>query len=256
MKIGLFIKYEAVEKDLEERLINSIIQHGFEFDNENPQYVFTVGGDGTFLKGVQKYINKLDSVTFIPINRGNLGYFSDFTQDEFDYILSNLDKYVKNSYSLVKAKLNNTEIYAVNEIRIENPFHTLISDVYINDEFLETFRGNGLVVSTSLGSTGYNKSIGGAVIDLKLEVLQLSEIAPINNCLFSSLKSPLVVSKDSKIKFKGDLSNVMVGYDYLVKSNEDLKEIVFSLSDKKVTVLNKKGRALASKLNKTFIERR
>ena len=256
MKIGLFIKYDAVEKDLESKLVNSICEHGHEYDNENPQFVFTIGGDGTFLKAVQKYLNKLDSVVFVPINRGNLGYFSDFTQDEFGEVLSNFDKYVKHSYSLLKAKINDKEIFAVNEIRIENPFHTLISDVYINNDFLETFRGNGLVVSTSLGSTGYNKSIGGAVIDLNMEILQLSEIAPINNCLFSSLKSPLVASKESTITFKGDLSHVMVGYDYLVRPNEDLKEIVFSLSDKKVAILNKKARSLAGKLNKTFVERR
>ena len=53
---------------------------------------------------------------------------------------------------------------ALNEMRIDHGYTTQVIDVYIDDELLEVFRGNGLCVSTPSGSTAYNKSIGGAVI--------------------------------------------------------------------------------------------
>ena len=257
MKIGLFIKREVVEKSFESILIKKIEESGHEIDNECPDYVFSIGGDGTFLKTVQKYIDKLDKIKIVCINKGKLGFFSDFVYEEIDDILSNLnnDKFVSKSYRLVKAKMNNEEVYAVNEIRIENPFHTLTSEVFINDEYLQTFRGNGLVVSTSKGSTAYNKSLGGAVIDSNLELLQIQEIAPINNRLYTSLNSPLVLTRDSIIKFKGDFSNVVIGYDHLVKKDYNSNEIILTLSDKRVTLVEKKDHNNIRRIREAFIDR-
>ena len=258
MKIGLFIKHEVVSKELEESLIQKVKNSGHELDDENPQVVFTVGGDGTFLKAVHKYLDKLEGITFVCVNKGNLGYFSNFVIEEFDEILAKLGSgdFVTNSYHLLNAKMNNEEIYAVNEIRIENPFHTLISDVYIDDDHLETFRGNGLMVCTAIGSTAYNKSLGGSVIDPSLNVMELSEIAPINNRLFTSLGSPIVLSSEHKVTFKGDFSSVIIGYDYLIKKDYNSNEIVFSLSNKKVNVLNKKNHRYVKKLSDSFVSRK
>ena len=257
MKIGLFIKREAIEEKFEQELISKIKNSGYSFDNDNPDVVLVIGGDGTFLKAVQKYLGKLDSISFACIKKGKLGFFSGFLFEEIDDLLMNLDKnvYIKNSYRLLKGKMNDEEIYAVNEIRIENPFHTLVSEVYINDVFLEKYRGNGLLVSTSLGSTAYNKSLDGAVIDTSLEVMQLNEIAPINNRLYSSLHSPLVVSSTSKIVFKGDFSSVVIGYDHLVKKDYDSNELEFTLSDKRVTLIRKKEYSHVKRINEAFISK-
>ena len=62
MKIGLFIKYENVDSNFEKEMIEKINSHGHSFDNENPDAVFVVGGDGSFLKAVQKYGRLDDSV--------------------------------------------------------------------------------------------------------------------------------------------------------------------------------------------------
>ena len=257
MKIGLFIKYENVDSNFEKEMIEKINSHGHSFDNENPDAVFVVGGDGSFLKAVQKYLFKLDKTCFVCFKKGKLGFFSNFLMEEIDEVLSNLDKdvYKKHQYRLLKAKMNNEIIYAVNEIRIENPFHTLTSEVYVNDTFLENYRGNGLLVSTSLGSTAYNKSLSGAVIDTSLEVLQLNEIAPINNRLYTSLHSPLVMSGDSKIVFKGDFDDIVVGYDHLVKKDFNSNMIEFSLSHKKVSILRKADSNHIKKLNESFVSR-
>ena len=257
MRIGLFIKYEVVDQSFEKEMIKKIESFGHSFDNENPEVVLSIGGDGTFLKAVQKYINKINDVKFICLNKGKLGFFSDYKVEDLDYILPRLnsDEFASHSFALATAEINGEKIYAVNEIRVENPFHTFTCEVYVDGEYLETFRGNGLIVSTSLGSSGYNRSVGGALIDSRLEALELSEIAPISNCLYTSLKSPLVLSKERVVTFKGDLKEGLVGFDHLSKELNS-NEISVTLSDKRVNIINKKNRKYINKINKTFVERR
>ena len=255
MKIGLFIKQGAIDETTTNDLIHKLVSLGFEYDNKTPEYVFTIGGDGTFLKAVHTYFSQLSKITFIPVNKGKLGYFSDFTLEEFRNMLSNLasEEYVTNSYSLLKGEFNDEVVYGVNEIRLENAFKTLTAKVYVNGEYLETFRGNGLLVATSKGSSAYNKSLSGAVIDSALEVMQLTEIAPINNRLYESIHSSLVLPKDSEIVFKGDFTSSYIGNDHLVKTDANFDELKITLSDIKVNILSKKDRSFIYKLNDAFI---
>ena len=83
-----------------------------------------------------------------------------------------------------------------------NNRHSQVIDVFINDTKLETFRGNGLCVSTPSGSTAYNKSIQGAVIDPSLRLMQLSEIAGINHNAYRSLGSSLILGEGTYIRLK------------------------------------------------------
>lgn len=253
MKIGLFVKKEVVSEEVENNLIHKIVSLSHEIDNEHPELVFTIGGDGTLLKAIQKYLTQLDKITFVPLNKGKLGYLSDFKVEDLEEVLSSLSSFEKRSYPLLKGKFGKEEVFALNEIRAESPFNTLIREVYINDEYLESFRGNGLLVSSPIGSTAYNKSLSGAVVSPEVPSLQLSEIAPINNRLYSSLRSSLVLAPNSKITLKGDLSKAVIGYDHLVEESPKGDELVITYCDKKVNILKRKGHSYVKHLNETFI---
>src|SRR5699024_10581233 len=73
---------------------------------------------------------------------------------------------------------------------------TIALDVYIDDLYFETFRGDGLIISTPTGSTGYNKSTRGAVIDPKIPCYQVSELASLNNNRYRTLGSSFILSKN------------------------------------------------------------
>lgn len=256
MKIALFYKENKIESSYIEDLTKKLSSCGFDLDNDNPEAVLYVGGDGTFLRAVHKYLKNIDNLVFVGLKKGHLGFFTSYNENEIDQLLSDLKS--KNidckSYRLLKASFADSELYAVNEIRIENPFQTLISEVEINGSRLETFRGNGLTVSSALGSSAYNRSLGGAIVSTDLDVLELTEIAPINNRVFRSLHSPLVLSSNSTIVLKPKTKNVLVGYDHLTIEDENSSVIKFELSDKKVSILRKKDFDYISHLNKTFIE--
>lgn len=257
MRIGLFYK----EKNNENAafLKKQLEKNGFSLDNVNPDVVISIGGDGTFLQAVHTYIDKLDSIKFIGVNYGSLGFFCGYTKEDISELIKELKEGLNiKQYSLLKGEIkyqdNEQVIYALNEIRIENPFHTLISDVFIDEDKLETFRGNGLMVCSSLGSSAYNKSLGGALIDSDLNALELTEIAGLDNNIFHSLKSSLVVSGNKKISFRGELSNSMVGYDNLsLNKEESLKEVTVTISDKKVSIVYSKNNSYIKKVRKSFV---
>ena len=84
MKIALFYKENKIKQDYVELLKDKIQSFGFTFDNDNPDVVLFVGGDGTFLRAVHQFIDRLDKISFIGLNKGHLGFFSSYSEKEID----------------------------------------------------------------------------------------------------------------------------------------------------------------------------
>ena len=82
---------------------------------------------------------------------------------------------------------------ALNEGTVRSEEGTFVMDVELRGQLFETFRGDGLCISTPSGSTGYNKGLGGAIVHPSLEAIQLTEMASINNRVFRTLGSPLIL---------------------------------------------------------------
>ena len=137
---------------------------------------------------------------------------------------------------------------------MENPFHTLIADVFINGEELETFRGNGLIVSSTSGSSAYNKSLGGALIDHDIDALELTEVAGISNNVYRSLGSSLVIKGDKKISLSCKDSNAVVGYDHLnIKKDDELLKLDVCYSERKVKIIYSEDHSYVQKIRKSFV---
>lgn len=204
------VKTQAVVKSLK-RLLS---QKQIDIDVENPDVVLTVGGDGTLISAFHKYENLLDQVRFIGIHTGHLGFYTDWRNFEIDKLVENLaDKQPSTaSYPLLELLITDKDhhkekLLAINEATIKRLSKTLKADVYIRDQFFESFKGDGLCVSTPTGSTAYSKSLGGAVIHPRLKALQMTEIASINNRVFRTLSSPIVISPDEWITIKPEIND-------------------------------------------------
>lgn len=209
-------------------------------DDYNPQFVFSIGGDGTILRTIHKYIKIIDKIYIIGINFGKLGFYTDFDEGDLEKVVAMIESknFHCNEYHLLeyllKSKIGYKKGYGLNEVAIINPIHTQIIDVYIDDLHFETFRGTGLIISTPTGSTAYNKSLGGSVIDPNIKAMQLTEIAPINNRVYKALSSPLVLSNDTIITLKSDFANASFTYDGIYDDYKDVEEAIIRLSDIKV----------------------
>lgn len=230
-------------------------------DDENPDIVFSLGGDGTMLSAIHKYIERLESVKFIGINVGRLGFFTDFNINEINYIceILNSKEYDENKFHILEYTLQNNHQkltgYAVNELAIVNAVHTQIIDVFINDSHFETFRGTGLLISPPTGSTAYNKSLGGSVIDPHIPAIQLTEIAPINNRVYKSLSSPLILSQQSKIALHlNSDEKLYLSVDGKYLEFDDLKAVTTKLSDRTVDFIVRKNTDFFDRVRRAFIE--
>lgn len=195
-------KSEAVSKELWTKLKEA----NFILTPKNPDIVISIGGDGMLLSAFHKYEKLIDRVRFVGIHTGHLGFYTDYRDFEVDKLIENLklDRGAKVSYPIlhVKVKLGDgriVEAKALNEATIKRLSKTMVADIIINNVPFERFRGDGISVSTPTGSTAYNKSLGGAVLHPTIEALQIAEVASLNNRVYRTLGSSIVVPKKDKI---------------------------------------------------------
>lgn len=224
-------------------------------DLNNPHTVFVVGGDGTFLTAVHQYIDQLNTCEFVAIHTGTLGFFTDFRAQEIEECITCFldSEPIIQTMPLLLTNINGSSYYAVNEMRIENVFKTQLIDVYINDHFLETFRGTGLCVSTQLGSTAYNRSLKGAIIADGLNLIQLTEITGIHHREFRSLDSSLVLPADTKITLIGnDFDQAVMCYDHKTVQVAGNLKIDCQLADKMIRFARYKQISYFDRLKSLF----
>ncbi|WP_028122226.1 NAD kinase [Epilithonimonas tenax] len=173
-----------------------------ELQNKHVNIVFSFGGDGTILNALT-FIQDLE-IPIIGVNTGRLGFLANFRKDqifdELDSII--LEKnYNISERSVIKISTNrenNIDFpFALNDVSLSRKETTSMITVesYINDDFLNVFWGDGLIVSTPTGSTAYSLSCGGPIISPANDNFVITPIAPHNLNV-----RPLIVKDDAKIR--------------------------------------------------------
>lgn len=132
----------------------------------------SIGGDGTFLRTARWVGDK--EIPILGINTGHLGYLADITVDEMIGAVDDLKNglYKIETRSLIEVTSTRKEAiidwnYALNEVAIlKQDTSSMISvATKVNDVDLATYLGDGLIISTPTGSTGYNLSVGGPIVE-------------------------------------------------------------------------------------------
>jgi len=181
-------------------------KYGLELHESRPDFVLSIGGDGTFLQAFHRFMPTMgESIAYIGIHTGKLGFYADWRPHEIEQLAEHIGvAAAENNLQTVQYPLLEMEIatakgtethYAVNEFTIKGIENTLVAQLNINNEKFEMFRGDGICVSTPSGSTAYNKSLNGALIHPTIETMQIAEIASINNRIYRTVGSSLVLPK-------------------------------------------------------------
>lgn len=169
--------------------ISPVITGLFDISSDLPEdvsYMFSLGGDGTFLKSF--LMAKNGSIPLVGINTGRLGFLSDISREEIesaidDIIEGNILIDERTALELEIVSEKQTELqYALNEIAVTKLDSSSMINIhtYINDEFLNTYWADGLIVATPTGSTAYTLSVGGPILTPDSENIVISPIAPHN----------------------------------------------------------------------------
>lgn len=153
---------------------------------DDVSFLFSLGGDGTLLKSFMAAKN--GSIPLVGINSGRLGFLSDISRDEIgkaldDIMAGNIIIDERTVLELEIVNNNQSEIqYALNEITVTKLDSSSMINIhtYINNEFLNTYWADGLIIATPTGSTAYSLSVGGPILTPDSENFVISPIAPHN----------------------------------------------------------------------------
>ena len=166
-------------------------------------FALSLGGDGTFLT-TAAMVGHLD-IPILGINCGHLGYLAEVQIEEVEQVL---DLLINNNYTIEQRRMLEVTCsqegkiaspYALNDVGIlKSGLSSMITvEVSINGEFLHNYKADGLLIATPTGSTAYNLSVGGPLLDPQVHAVILSPVAT-----HSLNIRPLVVLDDSKIDVK------------------------------------------------------
>ena len=195
--------YNFLVKELEaEPFYTSFFHSHSDFDPTN-DFIFSVGGDGTFLHSVVN-IRNFD-IPVDGVNSGRLGFLSDISEDQVQAALENI---FNRNYSIVQRSMLEVNFgnqqnldfnFALNEITVlKTDTSSMINiSACLDKELLNNYWADGLIVATPTGSTAYSLSVGGPILTPDSENFVITPLAPHNLTV-----RPLVVPDNYEITLK------------------------------------------------------
>ena len=197
-------------------------------DNQNPlnlpndlECILVLGGDGTLLQAAMDTLY-LD-IPLIGINLGNLGFLAEVEQSHINEALDRLirgewqqEERMMLSGTLRKAGEEAEKYHALNDIVLtrEGSLRIVTYDIYVNGQFLNSFHADGVIVSTPTGSTGYNMSAGGPIVEPKAKLILITPICP-----HTLNTRSIILSPEDEIEVRigvgknGDVQKTEVNFD-------------------------------------------
>lgn len=216
-----------------------------------PGLILSVGGDGTFLETVLRV--KDLGIPVAGVNTGRMGFLANIPNEDLG---KSVDQLCNNEYELISRSMleisHPTDLFegesavALNEITIQKSNVSMITiHVYVDDEFLNTYWTDGLIVSTATGSTAYNLSVGGPILSPEDESIIISPISPHNLTI-----RPIVLSGSSTLRMvlEGRTNEFLATCDFRFRKLPISERISIIGSAIKLKTVMLKGRGFYSTL--------
>ncbi len=230
------------------------IYSSFSFPHEissDIDFFISIGGDGTFLETIP-FVKDLN-IPVIGINSGRLGFLADISRDE---ICAAFDDIFNRRYRIEERVLISLDTggklftdfnYALNEFTIhkKDSGSMITIHTYMNDEYLNSYWGDGIIVSTPTGSTAYSLSVGGPIVIPNSENLILSPISPHNLTV-----RPIVLPDSNSITFsvEGRGGSFLASLDYRSESFDSSMSFTVRRANFKVQILKLQNQSFFSTL--------
>lgn len=156
------------------------------FEKESrPDAAIILGGDGTMLRAARDFVE--EELPILGINLGSLGYLAEVEKAN---VTAALEKLISGDFFIEERMMLEGHILregqtvahtmALNDIAVLKslPFRAINFDVYVNGQFLKSYGADGVIVSTPTGSTGYNLSAGGPIVEPGADLLVMTPVCP------------------------------------------------------------------------------
>jgi len=217
--------------------------------SDNIDYLFSIGGDGTLLRAVT-YVRDSE-IPIMGINTGRLGFISSISTDQIEVAVNNVlsGNYQLRSRTMLSLDTENnlfgTTNFALNEVAIvkKDTSSMIRIDAYVDDEFLNSYWADGLLISTPTGSTGYSLSCGGPIIMPGTENIIIAPIAPHNLNV-----RPIIVNEKSVIKLKVEDRDqlALVSLDSRSRAFDSSLELIIRKTEFKINLIEPKDHSFVA----------
>ncbi|MBE50670.1 MAG: NAD kinase [Flavobacteriales bacterium] len=211
---------------------------------DNVDFLFSIGGDGTLLRAITYIKDK--NIPIMGINTGRLGFIASISTDQIDQTLNNI---LKGEYTIRKRtalqlitenNLFGDDNFALNEVAIvkKDTSSMIRINSFLNDEFLNSYWADGLLISTPTGSTGYSLSCGGPIILPETENMIITPIAPHNLNV-----RPIIINENNIVKLKIEDRDklALVSLDSRSRAFESSLELTIKAASFKMRIVEPKG---------------
>ncbi len=210
--------------------------------HDNLGLIIVVGGDGTILR-VARDLACWD-VPVLGINLGHKGFLAEIEVEQMERFL----QYISNGqYSYQERMMMETHLMrgdqelgkylALNDIVVSRgPFSRIIKvETYVNEDFMESYSGDGVIVSTPTGSTGYSLSAGGPIVNPTMDLFVITPICP--HSLYN--RSVIINGADTmKLRVDSRQVQVVLTVDGQVRfALEDEDKIIVKKSEQKIKMV-------------------
>lgn len=250
--VTIFTNGTSVSEKEKENLIKTFEKNGFAVrENCSPdsELLVCVGGDGAFLRAVHTY--HFPPIPIVGVNTGHLGFFQEISPDDPQELEQFIQEYKEGRYTLqplntvqavVTTKAGNQMVHrGLNEIVIRGSHsYSVHLNIAIGNSPIEKFSGDGILVATSAGSTAYNYSLGGSIVDPRIKLLQVTPIAPMNTTAYRSFTSSILLPSELSLGIvpemaPGKSDQLILLNDGIEHTYTDVKEIKIEFSE---TIIN------------------
>lgn len=223
---------------------------------EDLNLLISIGGDGTLLESVPYAV--LADIPVVGINSGRLGFLTYVSENSLQESLTEIMEgrtTVENrtliEVSSCSERFGNLNM-ALNELTLMrvNTSSMISISVYLNDEFLNTYWSDGLILATPTGSTAYSLSAGGPIILPGSGNFVLTPVSP-----HTLSVRPMVISDDNIIRIKADgrEKNYLVSLDYRQACLPFEEELLIKKSTKKLKLLKLSNTSFFSTLRNKLL---
>ncbi len=261
-KVKLFVNENTKSKKIAEIVKQELIKEQFILCDDFYEIAIAIGGDGAFLRMV-KETNFNSRCLYIGINTGTLGFAQEIDEEEIPQLIKSLKN---NSYKVEEIGVGEIEIITqdtisrqltLNELVVrELELNTVNLKISIENQLLEKFVGDGLLVATSFGSTAYNLSFGGSVVYNTFHTLQLTPIAPLNNKTYRNLLNSLIIPANKEIKIEpfNRTKDLLITIDGDNNAYQQVKEIKVVIDKKTIRLYRSNDYNFIKKINDKFLK--
>ncbi|MEZ7838353.1 MAG: NAD kinase [Flavobacteriales bacterium] len=247
--------YDYLSKQINLNLFLNTFNSYEELKNDIDLFV-SVGGDGTILDATT--LIRDTAIPIIGVNTGRLGFLADIAKDQIPKTIKQL---VNKRYSIDQRTLLKLETeepifgelnFALNEVTISRKDTTSMITIttYINDQYLNSYWADGLIIATPTGSTGYSLSCGGPIVMPGSSNFIITPIAPHNLNV-----RPLVISDEYKVKVKveGRASQFLVALDSRIQTIDAGIELTIKKEAFKINMIETETQDFASTLRNKLL---